>query len=325
MKNSKPYRVIQTDFLTEPDLDDWTFEELAFYVFLIVSPFTQLSGIINVSERILAATFRLTTQQVRALLETIERRGKIVRENNVIWLKNFIRYQNINGDALIRAAKELEQLGENSLIYSSAKEIYPEIFETRGRHRDNPRSTPAEPVVIPPVDPPSTPAEPTGTVTVTETVSVSEIKNIKNIEHTNVCLSSQDNEDASENILKVDSKIDRTPYQQIVDMYHSLCPDLPRVKVLNDTRKRLLRARWRQYPDFRFWESFFKRVHESDFLNGRLSLRDDKPPFIADLEWLVRPSNFAKVLEGKYDNRKSKKELEEEEYYEQIRRQLGID
>ena len=103
---------------------------------------------------------------------------------------------------------------------------------------------------------------------------------------------------------KSDSKSDRTPYQTIVELYHRFCPSLPRVKVLNDTRKRYIRARWKEYPDIKFWEEFFKRVEESDFLTGRADY-GKRRPFIADLEWLMRPSNFAKVLEGKYDNRKN--------------------
>jgi len=108
----------------------------------------------------------------------------------------------------------------------------------------------------------------------------------------------------SQSSSKSDSKSDRTPYQTIVELYHRFCPSLPRVKVLNDTRKRYIRARWKEYPDIKFWEEFFKRVEESDFLTGRADY-GKRRPFIADLEWLMRPSNFAKVLEGKYDNRKN--------------------
>lgn len=328
MSNS-PYRILQKSLLTSPDFEDWSYEEISFYVLLIISPFTGLSGILNVSKRLLAATFRLTTEQVSSLLDSLEKRGKIIQEGNIIWLKEFIRQQNISGDALLHAAKELESLGNDSTIYSAAQEIYPELFEKLSQRRKktssssqppvDPRLTPGEP----PVDPRLTLGQPNRTGTGIRTGTGN--NNNNNIEHSSYeeCLSSQDCEDASENILKV-PKTDKTPYQQIIDMYHSICVDLPRVKVLNETRKRLVRARWRQYPDFRFWESFFKRVHESDFLNGRLALRDDKPPFIADFEWLVRPNNFAKILEGKYDNRKTAKEIEEEEYYEQIRRKLGI-
>jgi len=98
-----------------------------------------------------------------------------------------------------------------------------------------------------------------------------------------------------------------------VDLYHKYCPSLPKVVKLSDTRKKYIRARWKEYPELQFWEQFFKRVEASDFLTGRADYGNRKP-FIADFEWLVRPSNFLKVLEGKYDNRsptKRRDDLEE--------------
>lgn len=302
MRGAKPYRVIQTDLLTDPDLDDWSFEELAFYAFLIISPFTQLSGIINVSERILAATFRLTSEQVRLLLETIEQKGKIIREGNVIWIKNFVKYQNVTGDALVRAARELEQLGENSLIYSVAKEMYPEMFERAGRREVNPRLTPGRP----PVDQGPTPAEPTGTVTgtgsvtgsVTGTVTGSEIIERNIFECSDEHLLEQSSNPP-------ESERERVPYKQIQELYNSICVDLPRCTELTNMRKKLLKARWKQYPDLAFWQSFFERVQASDFLCGRSAPTNGRPPFVADFTWIIRPENFQKILEGKYDNRNS--------------------
>ncbi|WP_129408065.1 hypothetical protein [Marinitoga lauensis] len=93
-----------------------------------------------------------------------------------------------------------------------------------------------------------------------------------------------------------------TPYKKIIELYHTYCPSLPRVKVLNETRKKYIKARWKEYPDLKFWEQYFQSVEESDFLTGRADY-GNRNPFIADLEWLMRPNNFAKVIEGKYNNR----------------------
>ena len=40
-----------------------------------------------------------------------------------------------------------------------------------------------------------------------------------------------------------------------------------------------------------------KQAAKSDFLNGR----NDRG-WIADFDWLMRPNNFVKVLEGNYNN-----------------------
>jgi len=119
-------------------------------------------------------------------------------------------------------------------------------------------------------------------------------------------MSSQNSEDDN-NAQKIE---DRTPYQKLVDLYHQLCPSLPKVKMLNETRRRLIRARWREHPDMDFWVNFFKRVEASDFLCGRVPPRGDRPPFIADFEWIIRPNNSVKILEGRYDNRKPPSELD---------------
>ena len=41
------------------------------------------------------------------------------------------------------------------------------------------------------------------------------------------------------------------PHQAIVDLYHEHCPQLPRVKVLNDKRKAQIRARWKTFEVMR--------------------------------------------------------------------------
>ena len=95
------------------------------------------------------------------------------------------------------------------------------------------------------------------------------------------------------------------PQKQIISLYHSTLPELPVVKVWNKNRETLLRTRWNEdanRQDLSWWQSYFNLVKSSDFLTGKVNSRD-RPPFLADLEWLLKPSNMAKVLEGKYDNR----------------------
>lgn len=93
------------------------------------------------------------------------------------------------------------------------------------------------------------------------------------------------------------------PQQAIVDLYHETLPSLQRHTQWNTTRQANLRSRWRESckrQSLDWWKGFFEFVGESDFLMGRVNGRDGKPPFQADLEWLIRPANFAKVVEGKY-------------------------
>lgn len=94
------------------------------------------------------------------------------------------------------------------------------------------------------------------------------------------------------------------PHEQIVELYHQLLPMCPRVRFWDERRRKFLRNRWQEDPkrqDLDWWRRFFEHASRSPFLTGRSSGRGDQPPFLATLEWLVRPSNIVKVIEGNYD------------------------
>ena len=87
------------------------------------------------------------------------------------------------------------------------------------------------------------------------------------------------------------------PHQDIIAAYHEAMPANPRIRHLDETSQRNLRARWREDPERQtvdWWRNFFAWCAQSRFLTGQ------KTDFIADLMWLVRPQNFAKALAGRY-------------------------
>ena len=91
------------------------------------------------------------------------------------------------------------------------------------------------------------------------------------------------------------------PQQAIVDAYHEALPELPPVNEWTDSQAKELRQRWRSKPErseIAWWKDFFAYVSRSDFLMGR------KTSFQANLGWLVQAKNFAKVVNGQYENRK---------------------
>lgn len=93
----------------------------------------------------------------------------------------------------------------------------------------------------------------------------------------------------------------RVPYRQIVDAYHTLLPELPRVSKLTETRRRHIRARWHNemgYLDE--WEKYFKLVKRSRFLMGRTGGNGARGPFLANFDFLIRESTLVKVVEGYY-------------------------
>lgn len=105
---------------------------------------------------------------------------------------------------------------------------------------------------------------------------------------------------ADSKIVPMPKRTDNCPYADIVAAYHEALPELPTVRVLTDARKALIRSRWKEHPDMDYWRKFFAYVAKSRFLTGNVPPSGDRPPFVAYLEWLVRPTNFTKVIEGNY-------------------------
>ena len=90
--------------------------------------------------------------------------------------------------------------------------------------------------------------------------------------------------------------------KEIISLYNTICEGLPKAKYESETRNALIEARWKEHPSLEFFKSFFEKVKNSDFLMGKIN------SFHADLDWLMKPSNFVKVLEDKYANREAKDE-----------------
>ncbi len=101
-------------------------------------------------------------------------------------------------------------------------------------------------------------------------------------------------------------------HKTIVELYHQHLPTLRRVEVWNDTRKGYLKQRWREVAVdlaktdkvtsevmLNWWADFFQHIGKSKFLTGKVNSRDGRA-FVADLEWIIKPTNFAKIIEGKY-------------------------
>ena len=114
----------------------------------------------------------------------------------------------------------------------------------------------------------------------------------------------------------VDTEVDKKPascppcpHQAIVAIYHDVLPELRAVKVWNSTREKRLRARWREdkaRQNLDWWRKYFESVRASDLLMGR------KGDWSADFDWLICPTNMAKVLEGRYHDDPAGRGLPEE-------------
>jgi uncharacterized phage protein (TIGR02220 family) len=109
----------------------------------------------------------------------------------------------------------------------------------------------------------------------------------------------------SNEVLSTDGSVDHNPvvkinYQNLVD-YWNKRTNLNKIKVLSEKRKATVRARIKEHGKERFKEVIDK-AGESGFLNGK----NDRE-WKADFDWIMRPTNFIKILEGNYENKTEKK------------------
>lgn len=90
------------------------------------------------------------------------------------------------------------------------------------------------------------------------------------------------------------AKENREYCQKVVDYFNKKCVSLPRVQVLTDDRIRTIIARTREHGKDKVKRAI-DQASISEFLAGQ-----NKRGFSADLNWIFKPRNFIKVLEGNY-------------------------
>lgn len=90
-------------------------------------------------------------------------------------------------------------------------------------------------------------------------------------------------------------------YEQIAAIYREMCPELPGVRDMTDARRRAMHARCEAAPEgqlWTMWRELFGHVRRSSFLRG-----NNARGWRANLDWLINPTNFDKVMSGAYDDR----------------------
>ena len=99
---------------------------------------------------------------------------------------------------------------------------------------------------------------------------------------------------------------EKIPYQEIVDMFNSICTGYSRVMKLSEARKKKIRIRVEEMGGFAkakpMIQTIFEKMQESKFLRG-----DNRRGWKAYFDWIFEnDKNWVKILEGNYDNRSSK-------------------
>ena len=104
------------------------------------------------------------------------------------------------------------------------------------------------------------------------------------------------------------------PHQDLIDLFARKVPELPKPRIWTGKRSKDMAARWKwvmsqkddsgqlkrttQEAGVEFFAGFFDYIASSDFLTGRSGAWTK-----CDLPWLMKEENFAKVIEGNYENK----------------------
>lgn len=91
-------------------------------------------------------------------------------------------------------------------------------------------------------------------------------------------------------------------HDEVITLYHELCPDLAKVEKLTPSRRRMIDTLLGSLGgSLSKIHTLFEKTHASDFLNGRLPNNKWQALF----DWIISTSNSLAILDGKYDTWKT--------------------
>lgn len=86
---------------------------------------------------------------------------------------------------------------------------------------------------------------------------------------------------------------------EVISQFNSICASLNKVSGMTESRRKAVQSALNAVGQEKLTE-LFRKAEASDFLTKRNSTG-----WKADFDWLLKPENYTKVLEGNYDNRNS--------------------
>lgn len=113
----------------------------------------------------------------------------------------------------------------------------------------------------------------------------------------------------------------------VVELYHRTLPGLPAIRLLSTKRRKAIGSligASSAREDLGWWQEYFGMVSRSPWLLG-----ENPRGWTADLDWLLSEGNMAKVLEGKYlpkpSRRESPRYADQAQWAEQIMAELNLE
>ncbi len=311
------YRTLKMDFWSDPFVEDLPSAAKLLYLYLITSPHTNNLGVLEITRRRIAYETGLDEATVDLHLAQLEESEKLFSVDGLIWLTNFVRHQTSTSPKILTTLRRMAAGIRSKRLSGIIRKWYPHLFGeaadmvSEGENSDPiPYTYPIDTVRIP-----SGEEEVEVEVEVEEEVEVEveeereeEVEEEREEEVDGVHPSAPQARSSSRPVphsgqVAENKNAPEVPYQAIVDVYHEVLPELPRVRILTDARRKAIRSRLRSDADRRdleWWRRYFLAVRPCRFLFGA-----NNRNWTASFDFLLSQKGMAGVLEGKYADRKS--------------------
>lgn len=299
------YRTIRITFWTDPYIEELEPEAKLLYIYLFTSPYTNNLGILESTRRKIAYETGIDISNVDKHLAFFAKTAKVVIDDahNALLLTRFIKHQTSTSPKIIAGLKKLVPTIPSKLLANTLFALYPTVFDGCEYRSDT--------ISIPYRDTTDTLSVPYQNDT--DTISIPSAEREEEEEREEEVLSVSNETDGVSVATETSSPLPQCPQRKILALYHAELNTLPVMKVWEGTREKMLASRWRERSaagkyltekeGLAYWKNLFSYIRDNcPFLMGQVAPHDsNRPPFRASLDWIVRPQNFAKIIEGKYE------------------------
>ena len=285
------YRTLKMAFWNDPFVESLQPSVKLLYLYLITSPNTNSLGVLEISTRRMAYETGLENEEVLFALDLLSQQGKVVEVDGFIWLTNFVRHQTSTSPKLVAHLKKLVASVSSPILARAIWQRYPDLFDEEPQCPIDTVSTATDTVSIP-----------SGELELELELELGKGKGRGMGRGRGQKTSPGLSPATPSSPPPPPNQPEDIPYQAIVDVYHEVLPELPRVRILTDARRKAIRSRLRSDADRRdleWWRRYFLAVRPCRFLFGA-----NNRNWTASFDFLISQKGMAGVLEGKYADRK---------------------
>ena len=288
------YRTVKMSFWTDPYVENLTAEGKLLYLYLFTCPYTNNLGVMETTTRRIAYETGLDADKVKDLLGHMERCGKIAIDRDCILLKHFIKHQCSTSPKIIASLRALFGNVTSKIVRHALCRHYPQIFKDEDM------------VSIPYEYHTDSQGIPSGEDEFKEEIEVKNNITCQNADRFDG--QSAENQPTQCELVPVERhNVLNCPQQKILEAYHEILPELPRIVKLDEDLQKDVRARWQEKrkdkgftseeDGIAYFRTLFEFVSRNKWLMG--TARDSKG-WTCNYRWLMQRTNFKKVTTNYY-------------------------